>query len=206
VASNALGSAVDAVRLHVNGGATLIAVGPVGNGTDAALKSGVDDGGNSVVQVDKDTWTVENVESGSTLDPIYLTFAGVGDNTVSVDYSTIDASGAAISSGSTEISSPLRVAGVDPQSAEAGPMLMPVFPNPSTHSATVQFDLQSAAHVSVVIRDVRGAEVLRPIDRQDLGAGRHLVPVDTRRLPAGTYVVVMDADGLTYTRPMTVVR
>lgn len=206
VASNNMNAAVAAIRLHVNGGATLIAVGPVGDGVDARLSAGVDANNNLVVQVDKDTWTVQNVQAGNTLDPIYLTFAGVGNNTVDVDYTTESEDGSALSTGTASISTPLRVAGVEHESAEMGAALMPIYPNPSAHSATVQFGLKSAGRVSVTVRDVRGAEVLRLIDGEELGVGDHLVPVDTRALPAGTYVVVMDVDGQLFTRPMTIVR
>jgi hypothetical protein len=206
VASNGLNAAVEALKLHVNGDATLIAVGPVGDGTNAVLTPGSDNSGNNVVQVDKNTWTVENVDAGETLDPIYLTFAGVGNNTVSVDYATMDANGAAISTGTADISSPLRVAGVERESAELGAAMMPIYPNPSAQSATVEFDLHSAGRVSVSVQDVRGANVLRLIDGRQLDAGEHLLPIDTRALPAGTYVVVLEVDGRVFTRPMTIVR
>jgi hypothetical protein len=206
VASNNLGQAVNGLRLHVNGGATLIAVGPVGDGTDAQLSAGADHSGNTVVQVDKSTWTVENVDAGGTLDPIYLTFAGVGNNTVSVDYTTTSEDGSVMSTGTADISSPLRVAGVENEQGETSATLMPVYPNPTAHSATVQFDLKSAGHVSVSVRDVRGNEVLRLIDGQQLGVGEHLVPFDTNALPPGTYVVTMEVDGRMFTRPLTIVR
>jgi hypothetical protein len=206
VASNDIEEAVNALKLHVNGGATLIAVGPVGDGTDARLKAGADQDGNLVVQVDKDTWTVENLEAGGELAPIYLTFANVGNNAVSVDYSTMSQDGSAISSGTADISSPMRVAGVENEQTSNGVALMPIYPNPTAHSATAQFSLQSAGKVSVMVRDIRGDVVLRLIDGQQFGAGEHLVPFDTQALPAGTYVVTMDVDGHVFTRPLTIVR
>jgi hypothetical protein len=206
VASNNIGSAVAALRVHVNGDAKLIAVGPIGNGTDARLSSGADGDGNTVVQVDKNTWTVENVDAGSTLAPIYLTFAGVGRDAVTVDYATEAEDGSALTTGTADIASPLRVAGLERESGQMGAALMPLYPNPAAHSATAQFSLHDAGQVSIAVRDVRGNEMLRLIDGQQLGAGEHLVPFDTRSLPAGTYVVVLSVDGRVFTRPLTIVR
>ncbi len=207
VASNGLNEAVHGLRLSVNGGATLIAVGPVGDGSNAVLTPGSDNGGNAVVQVDKNTWTVNDVAAGTTLDPIYLTFAGVGVNNVTVDYTTMGEDGTALSSGSAQISSPLRVAGVeDLPTAETGSELLPIYPNPTSHSATVQFDLRGAGRGKVLARDLRGNEVLRLIDGEQLNAGAHLVPIDTRALPPGTYVVTMEVDGRLFTRPLTIVK
>jgi hypothetical protein len=125
---------------------------------------------------------------------------------VSVDYATLNDDGSAMSNGTATISSPLRVAGVGNESAETGETLMPIYPNPAAHSATAQFNLRSAGHVSVTVRDVRGNEVLRLIDGEQFGAGEHLVPFDTQALPAGTYVVIVNVDGRTLTRPLTIVR
>lgn len=206
VASNNLDAAVHGLQLKVNGGATLIAVGPVGNGTTAVLTPGVDQNGNSLVQVDRNTWTIQTVEAQSTLDPIYLTFAGVGNNTVSVDFTTLDENGASVSASSVDISSPMRMAGVGQESAETGSELMPIYPNPSKQTATVEFTLREAGEVTISLRDLNGKEVLRPISGERLQGGDHLLPLRTDALPQGTYVVVLNVGGRIYTRPMTIVR
>jgi hypothetical protein len=66
-------------------------------------------------------------------------------------------------------------------------MTMRFSPNPISTSGFFSFTLSSAAHVRLVVSDVRGEEEETIID-EELPAGEHRAKLDATRLPAGVYL------------------
>lgn len=204
-ASNKAGESVQGIRLQISGNAMLIAVGPVGDGHTVEIAPGVDGKGNAVVQLADGTWEIRGIASADSLQSVYLTFANA-ENGVTVDYNTVGASGAVLTHGMLALMTPIAGVMVPGEDAESGAALQPVYPNPTAGAATAQFSLRGASSVTLSLRDLRGIEVARQIDRARLEPGEHAISLATTGLPQGTYLVVLDVDGRIYTRPLQVVR
>jgi hypothetical protein len=67
-------------------------------------------------------------------------------------------------------------------------------PNPARDHAEIRFTVPKLGVVTVRILDARGAEVLRPIDRQGMAPGRYAVEVDGGGLQPGAYLIDVSAD------------
>ena len=79
-------------------------------------------------------------------------------------------------------------------------------PNPVRTTATFSFALPEAAHVQIVVYDIMGREVSRPIER-NVRAGQHHVLFDVSSLQSGVYVYQLQAgDSFTDTRKLVVVK
>ena len=95
-----------------------------------------------------------------------------------------------------------------PALAEAAPeafALRSVDPNPVGASATITFDVPEASAVAVVVYDVRGREVARPVDGE-AGAGTHRVRFNASQLSPGVYVVRMQSGTFSASQQFTVAR
>ena len=97
-----------------------------------------------------------------------------------------------------------------PVAAEAKPTtrpsrLAPNFPNPFDSTTTVSFALEREAQVLIRVVDISGREVMMLLDRA-MPAGAHQFDMDGRELATGTYALVMEADGTTDARLITLVR
>lgn len=80
-----------------------------------------------------------------------------------------------------------------------------VYPNPATHTATVEATLAAAGELSVRVYDALGRDVL-VLARGRAEAGTHRLRVDTQALPSGVYAVVMTAGGFHAVRRLVVAR
>jgi len=83
-------------------------------------------------------------------------------------------------------------------------------PNPFRSSTTFSFELRTPDHVQLEVFDVRGARVRTLVNGTQPG-GRHEVTWDGRndagmRLAAGTYFFRLQAAGISYSRPVTLLR
>ncbi|MBZ0268004.1 agmatine deiminase family protein [bacterium] len=83
-------------------------------------------------------------------------------------------------------------------------------PNPFRNTTTFAFELRTPDHVSLEVFDVRGARVRTLVDAVRPG-GRHEIVWDGRsdsgaRLAAGTYFFRLQAAGIAYSRPVTLLR
>ncbi len=82
-------------------------------------------------------------------------------------------------------------------------------PNPTTGQTRMHFELPRAAHVRITVFDVLGRRVARPADALH-PAGRHVSTWDGRargeRAGAGVYFVRFEAEGLTRTRRLVLMR
>ena len=79
------------------------------------------------------------------------------------------------------------------------------FPNPFHHSTTIRYGVPQDAHVTIVVFDMLGREVMKLVDDKKT-AGLHEVSVDGRRLASGVYFYRMMADSYNESRRMVIVR
>jgi hypothetical protein len=81
-------------------------------------------------------------------------------------------------------------------------------PNPvlaANPSATLPLTLDRTMYVRLSVINALGAELMRPVDGM-LGKGSHVVSVDTRMLPPGVYALRLEADGVSVSRTMVVLK
>ncbi len=79
------------------------------------------------------------------------------------------------------------------------------FPNPFSSTTTIAYDLPAPMDVRLRVFDVMGREVAA-IDEGMRTAGRHEVPFDGNGHASGIYFVRLDAQGVSATRSMMIVR
>ncbi|MFC1618584.1 T9SS type A sorting domain-containing protein [Candidatus Neomarinimicrobiota bacterium] len=79
------------------------------------------------------------------------------------------------------------------------------FPNPFNPSTSIKFQLREAGHVSMVIYDHIGREVLTLID-QPMSAGYHNVTVGADRLASGVYFYRIRVNDFTSTKKMLLLK
>jgi len=75
-------------------------------------------------------------------------------------------------------------------------------PNPFHASTLVRFALPRASVVSLVITDIAGRVIERPLAAQALAAGEHAVTFRARDLPAGLYLFTLRGEGFAETRKL----
>ena len=80
-----------------------------------------------------------------------------------------------------------------------------VYPNPFAREATVALALPAVSALRLSVYDVLGRRVAVLHDGP-LAAGAHRFDLDAQALPAGVYLVRTTVDGLSVTRPVTIVR
>lgn len=79
------------------------------------------------------------------------------------------------------------------------------YPNPFNPTTTISFSLPRASFVSVKVFNVRG-QVVKNLLQEPRGAGRHEITLDGRDMASGMYFYRIDADGLTATKSMMLVK
>ena len=75
---------------------------------------------------------------------------------------------------------------VDPALPQAF-TLESAYPNPFSEQTTIRFGVSEPSDVSLVVYDIQGREVSRPLYGATLGSGWHETEIDGRRLPSGVY-------------------
>ncbi|PLX26411.1 MAG: hypothetical protein C0600_10885, partial [Ignavibacteria bacterium] len=80
------------------------------------------------------------------------------------------------------------------------------YPNPFNPTTTIQYILQKPRRVSLIVTDLYGREVRRPLDRSFEEAGSHQMQFDAAELPSGVYFYSLIAGGQRHTRKMVVLR
>jgi hypothetical protein len=94
----------------------------------------------------------------------------------------------------------------------AGPVATPkftlhdAFPNPFSGTATLGYELDEAATVSVQMFDVAGRKVADVMKSKSLPAGPGEFTLDAGRLPSGVYFVKMSTPSKSVTRKITILR
>lgn len=79
------------------------------------------------------------------------------------------------------------------------------YPNPFNASTMLRFDVPTESRVEVVLYNVQGQEVARPVD-QVMAAGRHQVNYDASSLSTGMYLVMMTAGGFSSVHKMVLLK
>ena len=79
------------------------------------------------------------------------------------------------------------------------------YPNPFNPTTEIRFELLEATHVALVVYDVLGRKVTQLLD-QTLETGHHNVRFDASRLPSGVYFYYIEADDITRTEQMVLVK
>jgi len=205
---NANGSAepIDRLILTAGNGMRILAVGPVGNDTAVAIAFRQTAAGQGVASLNGESVALSANEA---VNPIYITLSEVDGDQATIHFVTVNAFGQTISEGDVTLGSPLNAA-VDGDNGDAdvaGTMLRGSYPNPTTGSATINFHMdRSAGEVTLVITDVNGREVARPIDGESLGAGEHVAYIDGTVLPSGTYYYTLRIEDRVETRALQIVR
>ena len=82
----------------------------------------------------------------------------------------------------------------------------PVRPNPVRSSATIRYQLPSAALVSLSVYDLQGRRVVDVIRHQPQPAGAHEMNTSLARLNAGCYFLRLEAGGVSRTRKVVVLK
>jgi hypothetical protein len=83
--------------------------------------------------------------------------------------------------------------------------LLPNYPNPFNPWTSIPFTLPGQAEVKISIYDLRGAEVAR-IFSGSLDAGRHVTRWNAAQVSSGLYLVKLEANDVSITRKITVLK
>ena len=93
-----------------------------------------------------------------------------------------------------------------------GPTVTPKFalkeayPNPFSGTATLGFELDEAATVSVQVFDVAGRRVSDVVKSKSMPAGPGQLTIDAKNLASGVYFVKMSTPTKSVSRKITIVR
>jgi hypothetical protein len=79
------------------------------------------------------------------------------------------------------------------------------YPNPFNPSTKISFTLPKADHVSLVVFDMLGKEVMTLVD-SDLGAGTHSITFDGKNLASGTYIYRIRSGAFVQERTMQLIK
>lgn len=80
------------------------------------------------------------------------------------------------------------------------------YPNPFNPSTTISYDLTQPSNVQLEVYDVLGKKVATLVDNNFKSAGSHIVNFDANSLSSGLYIYILKAEGMTYTRKMTLLK
>ncbi len=92
------------------------------------------------------------------------------------------------------------------QAAAQGISLGQNYPNPFNPSTRLPFAVEKPMRVTLVVTDVLGREVARPVDGELREAGNHVIDFDASDLPGGVYFCRIEAGGVVLHRAMTLLR
>jgi hypothetical protein len=114
------------------------------------------------------------------------------------------------SCGTGRIAAPTPGAGAVAQSVPLQTRLMLARPNPTSHGATLAFELARGQHVRLSIYDVTGRLVNRVVNGR-MEPGRHSAPWNGRdqqgaKVAPGVYFYRMQSEDVTTSRKLTVLR
>ncbi len=83
--------------------------------------------------------------------------------------------------------------------------LSPNFPNPFNPATTIPFRLEKASQVRLSVYTITGSRVATLVD-SEMPAGHHSVQWDAAEVASGIYICRLEADGLTATRKMMLMK
>jgi hypothetical protein len=102
------------------------------------------------------------------------------------------------------LSQPFSISDI-PGPLPEGSFLAQNYPNPFNPTTEIAFGLLSAGNVRLVIYDLLGREISRPVDGC-MQAGRHIVTWNGASRPSGVYFYKLMMDGGSVTRRMTLLK
>lgn len=103
----------------------------------------------------------------------------------------------------------IEIVGVELESRETTPnefALAQNYPNPFNPSTTISFEIPEPANVSLKIYSINGELLATVLDNRALAQGAHEVSFDALNLASGVYLYALEADGVTLTKKMTVMK
>jgi hypothetical protein len=80
------------------------------------------------------------------------------------------------------------------------------YPNPFNPSTNIQFDLAKNMNVTLTVFNVLGQEVATLLNNKPLTAGVHMAEFDATSLPSGVYVYQLNAEGISQSRKMILLK
>ena len=211
VNNNVLKQPISQVDLRVKNGSgeskKIIAVGPPPEGTndpesvelyifDENSGAPRSSGGSHEIAMN----AIRNIKAvaapGDTIIPIIVTISDVGDNPVTLTYTTYDENGTVVSEGEVELNDPLTTSSAPDENSRVvtgiSVQLYPVMPNPGSGDRTIRFRLdRSEANLSVALYDVAGREISKLVNEERFAAGTHTLVFNPSNLSSGTYYVVL---------------
>ena len=102
--------------------------------------------------------------------------------------------------------SPFLITSVeDGISDEAGYRLQQNYPNPFSHTTTIQFSIPESQFVTLQVFDIYGNEINELVN-EDRSAGDHEVLLDGSKLANGTYFYRLQAGDYVQTRRIVLIK
>ncbi len=189
-AARADGEGVDRVRLSVDGGTRILAVGPSSETQNLTLAPLADADGRMILAATH-TASSATLKPGDDIRPIYLTLGGARGEATPIYYSSYNAAGELLTEERIELQNVISSAsgGDDVNREFSGLTVLPVQPNPVRDNFTLQFTLKQAQSLSITLHSADGREVRRSVDNQYFGSGAHAVVIPADNLAAGSYFV-----------------
>ncbi|MCP4145634.1 MAG: hypothetical protein GY752_10185 [bacterium] len=165
-----------------------------------------------------DNWTMVSMDSAGMDNYVGTIPAPESDTTVDYYIHAADASGRVAGMPRTEPAhyytfniNANDLSGVDTPGMVKPAKLNPNYPNPFNPSTTFSFELKYAESVNLYVMDARGRLVRKLIDGTECQSGLTEITWNGcddsgRELPSGTYLFVLEAAGLRYNRPATLLK
>jgi hypothetical protein len=90
---------------------------------------------------------------------------------------------------------------------EYQPPTQKIFPNPSEHLVTINFELSKhTVNLKMTIKDVLGQTLITPIENGIYDAGEQSVQISVEKLPVGVYYIIIEAGTYLTAQPLTIAR
>ncbi len=94
----------------------------------------------------------------------------------------------------------------NPQDRAASLLLEPPFPNPAPFQTTVDFSTLAATDVKLELVDMLGRTVETLMAERSVPQHVYKIEIDVRKFPSGVYFIRLQAEGISNTRKLIVVR
>ncbi len=164
-------------------------------------------------KVDEDSYIIttvnhgtRGVESGTMMQPVFVTVAGGDETGAEVKFTTYDENGDIISEGVVKLTNAISNISERLNKSE-GPSIQSVVPNPANNSVTISYSTDhTIENAEMSIIDMQGREVLPVLENTALGYGSHIQVVDISGLTSGMYIITLKTPEGVVTKALSVVR
>jgi hypothetical protein len=195
--ANKSNRAIASVELHMPKGIKLLAMGS-GLGDTVSLET--------VATFKDDTTKIESflvpllkggsqqkatLNASENVKPIYITvIGGTAGAGFDIGFTTIDEDGVVLSEGTIKLTIPLSIKKDEGDGARTGEtILLEVYPNPASNSATINLGLLNNEVLNIVVTDLNGKEISIIVDGKAVQNGNHAFILNTEMFPSGSYIV-----------------